>query len=1388
MAVFKCKMCGGTLEVSDRQSVISCAWCGTSQTLPRLDDERRNNLYERANHFRRENNYDRAMSVYETILEEDRTDAEAYWSLVLCTYGVEYVKDPKTGKHVPTCNRTQYTSILTDENYKCACKYADADQRALYESEAQQIDAIQRGILAISQREEPFDIFISYKETDENGARTHDSVLAQELYYQLTNEGYKVFFSRITLEDKLGQEYEPYIFAALNSARVMVVLGTDEKHFNAVWVKNEWSRFLALTKNSGGKKILIPAYRDMDPYDLPREFSHLQAQDMSKLGFMQDLLRGIGKILGRNKKPEATSAQQTVVVSNTNTAPLLRRAHMFLEDGDFHGADECAEKVLDMDPENAHAYVVKLLARFQLRNEEGLASCLSLYDQDPSYVKAIRYADDAYRATLNGYLASARKKIEEKPKVDAYNHALQMKQAGQWDGAINIFASLGSWRDSEAQRADCEGKRREAALFASYQYGQQLLRDKRASEQWYRACIAQFRQTPGYRDSDQLAEALTREWEQLRQEQERQAALVRRARVERRRKLLKITAIMTPILAVCILLAVLTFTVFIPAGRQNKAYEMIADGNFSEAQQYLEKNGTYGDAHLDVKAIACFTYFDEQSKEGDIKRGIRKLLNDEIPVTVIYEAAEGNESTAEAIAYACADDFADFLAITRDGYSFCCWEVDTYEYTPGEEREVYLTLNAVWDEISYSIRYELNGGAVSDNPKSYNPETEDITLVNPTREGYTFLGWTGTDADEPTMQVTIPNGSWGDRTYSANWRANTYTALFNLNGGGMKENALTVTYDRAYTLPIPTRSGYRFLGWFRDGGLVSDGIWTTSADVTLSAEWEIIRYEVVCDLAGGAADNVTSYTVEDQNFTLVNPTRKGYTFIGWSGSGIADRVMTVHVSIDRRNPADLTYEAHWEPNLYTIYFDGAGGVCPTASMQVYYDAALSLPIPTYFGHLFLGWSDGMDELTSKTYPYDHDIRLTAMWDVAVYAIAYELNGGIGATDNPAAYTVYSEYTLVSPTRTGYDFTGWTWNSYMDPVVAPTIKAGGIGDLVYTAHWTPKEYSVTLDPSDGVSETEQVTLTYDMPYTLPTPTREGYTFLGWYTEATEGTRYDGQKWTIDSAVTMYAQWQAKEYGITYENTKKNMITVTYCEYYEDGSDYVLTLAAGESFRHSYPPMRDGYAFGGWYTDQACTTAYGFTGEQAEDLTLYPKWYSHTASHVYGLSNSSGYYEFSTTTQTHAFVPLADSKIMIYTYSSGYRITKYVSVVDAQTGAVVAEDEDSYGIYLTCNVTGGRLYYIHFRATGTEEVRLDFMGYAYPNETVTTPGTPYEWREGTQAEETITYGDAFTLPELTRDGYIFLGWFNGDEKVEDGIWHYTEDIILTPHWELENNTDA
>lgn len=458
MAIFKCKMCGGALEINNNETVVTCEYCGTQQTLPRLDDERRANLYDRANHFRRNNEFDKAMGIYEQILNEDKADAEAYWSIVLCRYGIEYVEDPASHKRIPTINRAQFTSIFDDDNYKSALQYADGYQRNIYEEEAKAINEIQKGILAISQKEEPFDVFICYKETDSHGRRTPDSVLANDLYHQLTQEGFKVFFSRITLEDKLGVAYEPYIFAALNSAKVMVVLGTKPEYFNAVWVKNEWSRFLAMIKG-GAKKILIPAYKDMDPYDLPEEFSHLQAQDMSKLGFMQDLIRGIKKI-AQADIPKTTVVKETVISGgNANTAPLLKRAFMFLEDGDWKSADEYCEKVLDIDPECAEAYLGKLMAKLQVKTQKALKDRAKPFDTDTNYQKAVRFANDALRTTLTGYINHINTRNENARLNDIYTRAKEaMAKAAtedEYKEAARLFEMIPYYKDSDILAKKC---------------------------------------------------------------------------------------------------------------------------------------------------------------------------------------------------------------------------------------------------------------------------------------------------------------------------------------------------------------------------------------------------------------------------------------------------------------------------------------------------------------------------------------------------------------------------------------------------------------------------------------------------------------------------------------------------------------------------------------------------------------------------------------------------------------------------------------------------------------------------------------------------------------------------------------------------------------------
>lgn len=388
MAELRCRTCGGQLVFPENATICQCEYCNTYQTLPKSSDEQKLALIDRANQLRQASKYDEAIGLYGDLSKEDPYDSDIYWSMVLCRYGVEYVKDPASGQHVPTVNRMQYTSIFDDVDYKSALQYADISQKMLYESQARAINQIQKQSLSIIENEEPFDVFICFKETD-NGNRTVDSTLANDIYYELTDCGYKVFFSPITLEDKLGSEYEPYIFAALNSAKVMVAIGTKPEYFQAPWVKNEWSRFLALIKG-GAKKKLIPAYRDMNPYDLPEEFSHLQAQDMSKIGFVQQLIRGINTLIPKDAAATAPAAAPVTA----GTDDLLRRAKVFLEDENWNNTIQCSQEAIYIDPACGDAHLYLLLATNNVSKVSGLASYSGdTLANDKLFCNAMKYCD-----------------------------------------------------------------------------------------------------------------------------------------------------------------------------------------------------------------------------------------------------------------------------------------------------------------------------------------------------------------------------------------------------------------------------------------------------------------------------------------------------------------------------------------------------------------------------------------------------------------------------------------------------------------------------------------------------------------------------------------------------------------------------------------------------------------------------------------------------------------------------------------------------------------------------------------------------------------------------------------------------------------------------------
>lgn len=612
MAIFKCKMCGGDLQISDADKVIECEYCGTNQTVPSADNEKKLNLFNRANRLRINGEFDKATAIYESIVAEFPEEAEAYWGLVICNYGIEYVDDPATAKKIPTCHRASFESIQKDENYELALEYADVVAQKIYRDEAREIDRIREEILAVSKNEQPYDIFICYKETDESGERTIDSVLAQDVYDALTAKGYRVFFARISLEDKLGRQYEPYIFAALNSAKVMLSFGTKYEYFHAVWVKNEWSRFLKLMAKDKSK-ALIPCYKDMDAYDLPDEFKALQAQDMGKVGAIQDLLRGIEKII-----PRETAKAETVIVQQSTNNPaidsLLKRAFMFLEDGEWERADDFCEQVLNIDPECARAYLGKLMADLKVGKQEDLKDQTEPFDSNNNYQKAIRFDDDL-KNTLAGYIENINIRNENARIENIYTRAknimLTAKAEINYQKAAQLFESIIGYKDAQ----ECYEKAETARKDAIYEDGISWMTDSITS---CKRAISLLRSIPGWKDADKKIIECEEKIKKIEVEEE----IEQKKELQSAKKHKIIASIITSVICAIVLVYAIwgkdISQYFTSLNTYKNAIALMEKGDLNQAYYIFKKLDGFKDSNEKAGDIRLSEFFE---KSKDIKIG-----------------------------------------------------------------------------------------------------------------------------------------------------------------------------------------------------------------------------------------------------------------------------------------------------------------------------------------------------------------------------------------------------------------------------------------------------------------------------------------------------------------------------------------------------------------------------------------------------------------------------------------------------------------------------------------------------------------------------------------------------------------------------------------------
>ena len=491
-----------------------------------------------------------------------------------------------------------------------------------------------------------------------------------------------------------------------------------------------------------------------------------------------------------------------------------------------------------------------------------------------------------------------------------------------------------------------------------------------------------------------------------------------------------------------------------------------------------------------------------------------------------------------------------------------------------------LTLTLTADKL-YTVTMDTAGGDPI-RPIQYTVESEAFQLPTPVRTGYIFLGWTGEGITEPQKAMEIPQGSTGDRTYTANWQVIEYTIITLLEGGNAGSSEVYFyTVEQTVTLPTPTRTGYTFLGWTGEGITTPQPNVTipkgSTGDKTYIENWKLTEYNITMDLNGGSGQEKVVYTMTDEDFELPTPTRNGYEFVGWTGEGIT--TPQTSVKIPKGSTGNKAYTANWKVIEYTITLDTNGG--PAVSPIKYtVEDSFTLPYPLRPGYEFVGWTlDGSGMLPAMPliiyYGTTGNLRYKAEWRLAEYTITMDLDGGSG--QEKVVYTITDEdFELPTPTRNGYEFVGWTGERITTPQTSVKIPKGSTGNKAYTANWKVIRYTITL-VTNGGAVIASIRYTVEDSVTLPIPPdRPGYEFSGWVLDGSG--QFPSTPMIIPKGSTgdrIYkAEWRVATYTITFVSHGR---VYNWVQYTINNQVYFGTPEEDPSY---YLP---GYTFVGWKID-------------------------------------------------------------------------------------------------------------------------------------------------------------------------------------------------------------
>ncbi|WDL95644.1 InlB B-repeat-containing protein [Alicyclobacillus sp. ALC3] len=711
---------------------------------------------------------------------------------------------------------------------------------------------------------------------------------------------------------------------------------------------------------------------------------------------------------------------------------------------------------------------------------------------------------------------------------------------------------------------------------------------------------------------------------------------------------------------------------------------------------------------------------------------------------------------------------------TRTGSVFAGWYTDStlqnaFSFTTPITSS--LTLYAKWTPAEYTVTFNSNGGSsVSSESVAYGGYATQPT--NPTKTGETFAGW----YTDSTLQTAFSFGTpiMGNITLYAKWTPQQYTVNFDSNGGSQVQYEL-VPYETDATQPAPpTKTGYVFAGWYTDSTLQTAFSFTTpiTGSLTLYAKWTPQQYTVSFNSNGGSSVSSESVAYNGYATQPTNPTKTGAVFQGW----YTDPTFQNQFSFSTAITGSITLYAKWTPQQYTVNFNSNGGSQVQYELVPYATDATAPPNPTKTGYVFAGWytDSTLQTAFSFTTPITGNVTLYAKWTPQQYTVSFNSNGGTSVSSESVAYDSTAT-APANPTKTGYEFQGWYTDSTLQNQFSFTTAI--TGNITLYAKWTPQQYAVNFD-SNGGSQVQYELVPYGTDATAPTnPTKTGYVFAGWYTDATLQTAFSFTT-PITGSLTLYAKWTPQQYTVNFNSNGGSSVS-------SESVAYDSTATAPT------PPTKTGEVFQGWYTDSTLQNQFSFTTAITGNITLYAKWTPQQYTVSFNSNGGSqvqyelvpyetdatapanptktgyvfaGWYTDSTLQTSFSFTTPITGNVTLY---AKWTPQQYTVSFNSNGGSNVSSESVAYDSAATAPTTPTKTGEVFqgWYTDSTLQNQFSFSTVITGNITLYAKWTPQEYtvnfdsNGGSQVQyELVPYETDATAPASpTKTGYVFAGWY-------------------------------